>query len=176
MLTLTQTPHYPVHFFFPVITGCSPNQGHALSRYAEEQLLLSATQNPPSLITGVSPLLWVASWRQDNYRVRPHPGAEGSSPGTESSRRLPSASSKSSGLKGTPFFTIVCKTKEAERCLRKVLKPLSHWKINEHRLKNNRGFSNLEKRRLVVLSYGRVGQMALSSPVRWDNLSEVAGS
>lgn len=62
-----------------------------------------------------------------------------------------------SGLKGILFFIIVCKIKEVERCLRKVLKLLSYWKINEYRLKNNRGFFNLEKRRLVVLFYGRVG-------------------
>lgn len=44
MLTLTQTSYYSVLFFsFSLITGCSPNQGHPLSKYVEDQLLSSAT-------------------------------------------------------------------------------------------------------------------------------------
>lgn len=41
--------------------------------------------------------------------------------------------------------------------------------------RNNWGFSNLEKGRLVGVPYSRVDQMTLSSPGKWGHLSQVTG-
>lgn len=66
-----------------------------------------------------------------------HPRAQVASRDTHGSDLLPANPKVQSIKRGSPFFIILFEVKATERSWRKALKPVNHWKINEHRLKKN---------------------------------------